>query len=346
MSRSVDSPQPIIKLHTVNFFGGFTRAHIQFARMFAAQGHQRHLSFAWLVADVLAKVRLTRLLAPNVDASISKFSFDPLGDRLTEHIRGFTQHYKLKVDQLRRSLCNAKYLPNEGATQAQRQIYDFCKCHEGLIELLYFIYRWAAKYDLISPLKKSVGDADDMAHSKRPKRVDVKQPEALERLLKSEGPVQYDLVQLLLTFIQFGRGEFFGTTRASSCFLENPARAAATGDIVNLHDQRGGLGRKFALFLEFLASLAFASISEHSFVVFSYEKTFKNGEWRRLHMVGALARALCYMWRLQFERFLGRRIYILSTLLQQQSRYFASLQWPICDCERRRRAIATIAGRC
>ena len=258
--------------------------------MFAAQGHQKHLSFAWLVADVLAKVRLTRLLEPNVDANISKFSFDLLGDRLTEHILAFATHNAANVTKLKSGLRKANYVADKSAEKAQRLIYDFCQCHDGLVELLCFVYRWAKKYGLIVTHK--TGSSSDTAESKRPKRVDIKQPDALERLLKNEEPVKYDLVQLLLTFIQFGHGEFFGTTRASSSFLETPSNVTAKGDRVNLYDQRGGLGRKFAMFLEFLASLAFATISEHSFAALGYDKTFKNGEWRRLHKV-ICARALC-----------------------------------------------------
>ncbi|KAI6227727.1 RNA-directed RNA polymerase [Aphelenchoides fujianensis] len=263
------------------------RLAVAYYQIAYSQENQKFLSFAWLVADVLAKVRMNRLHALTVaNRQVPVFSFDPLSQRITNHMADYIQHISAyrkpgtdkrlnKLQAFGNLLKNGKLLNEQRALRAQQLIADYCRRHVGLDKLLYFVWRWGVRQNIV----KERADRED-----RP-------PTVSEGIVREEAAA-YDVVQLLLTYIQFGLGRLGGADGAGSfdrAFLD------PTDGEANLEEQHGGLGKKLLQFLEFLATLRFANITRQTFMEFKYPSAFCNSEWIALHQAAkATYYQLCF----------------------------------------------------
>ncbi|KAI6178966.1 RNA-directed RNA polymerase [Aphelenchoides besseyi] len=252
------------------------RLAVAYYKVAYSQPNQKFLSFAWLTADVLAKVRLNRLHAlTSQNLPVPRFSFDPLSDHITKHINGFIQHISTaksdKLAKFRQHLETGRLLDEERAKMAQKKIVMFMNRHVGLDKLLYFCWRWGVKREVVKDYRHR--------ETERP----------FQFVHEDKPPVSYDIIQLLLTFIQFGLNDFIGAETLDRAFLDEGE------GVVNLEEQHGGLGKKFLQFMEFMSTLRFANLRRQTFIKFGYASAFNNSEWVVLHQAAEKTYyQLCY----------------------------------------------------
>lgn len=222
------------------------------------------------------------------------FSFDPLGKRVSQHIKDYInarpRKFKTFVDKFNKwKECKQR--------RAIGLVLAHCKRHKGLFELLYFCYQWALKSNCVND------DGTDRT------------PEENEKLRQEVGGAPaYNRLTICLTFIQFGLGKLDVETFAhdrpfleevspnhvllfpfspgfqTDIFNEDPETPEQVVDPrfleeVNLFEQHGGIGTKFVQFLRSLSTLKFARMKRQSFVAFGLLKTFVAQEHIRLHKV-------------------------------------------------------------
>ncbi|KAI6196322.1 RNA-dependent RNA polymerase domain containing protein [Aphelenchoides besseyi] len=252
------------------------RLAVAYYKVAYSQSNQKFLSFAWLTADVLSKVRLNRLHAlTSQNLPVPRFSFDPLSEQITRHIYGYIQSISTdkanKLAKFRRLLANGKMLDEDRARMAQKNIATYMDRHVGLDKLLYFCWRWGVKREVVKDYRYHKSDRQSQS------------------IHEDKQPVAYDIIQLLLTFIQFGLNDFIGAETLDRAFLDE-----GTG-VVNLEEQHGGLGKKFLQFMEFMSTLRFANLRRQTFIKFGYASAFNNSEWVVLHQAAEKTYyQLCY----------------------------------------------------
>jgi len=108
---------------------------VAYYRVAYTQGDQRYLSFAWLGADILFKVRQYRLHKLRSEGNkVVDVSVSPMNDHLTEHIDEFCNSSGGVKDLLGGF--------KQQGRKASTLIYLYCKRHRGLKNLLYFCNSW------------------------------------------------------------------------------------------------------------------------------------------------------------------------------------------------------------
>uniref|UniRef100_A0A1I7RUN6 RNA-directed RNA polymerase n=1 Tax=Bursaphelenchus xylophilus TaxID=6326 RepID=A0A1I7RUN6_BURXY len=220
-------------------------------------GHQRFLSFAWLCADVIARVRLdyiTELRRQNPNQEIYYYSFDPVSDRLSTHIDDYLNSKSSRRGALARFLeANIKKYRTKEATKL---IFKYCEVYDGLMDLMTFTVKWAEKNGIL------VGTGE----RKERDLMDVEQV----------GVPVFNSIHMCLMIILFGQGKLDTINTPRS--FEEPEDLEGM-DPVDLRKQHGGLGQRFLGLMRFMASRDFLMLKELSFLDFGYVSGFYNNEW-------------------------------------------------------------------
>ncbi|CAD5218315.1 unnamed protein product [Bursaphelenchus okinawaensis] len=165
-------------------------------------GHQKYLSFAWLCADVLYRVRLNVISEKrraDPTAQINYYSFDPVSDRLSEHIDVFVNADEIRQVELRNRLEKDK--TRSRLKPAILTIEKYCEVYDGLYDWMAFSVKWADKNGILvktgAPIEKDIMDED-----------------------KQDTPV-FNYTHICLLIILFGQGKL--DLNNTPRFLEEPA---------------------------------------------------------------------------------------------------------------------------
>lgn len=89
------------------------------------------LSFPWLAWDVIKVVRRINMIESKIVDT--KFSFDPLSDKVTNHIYEYIQNRRKAIDQFFDQIEHPEKRPKNEQT-AWRNIALYCKQHLGELE--------------------------------------------------------------------------------------------------------------------------------------------------------------------------------------------------------------------
>ncbi|KAI1726213.1 RNA dependent RNA polymerase domain-containing protein [Ditylenchus destructor] len=195
------------------------------------------LSFAWLAWDVLNVVRRNNAMKPN---AISKFSFDPLSEKITQHMDEYLSHRQKEFREFltRFKIPSTTTLAEEGSWKL---LDKYCRLHKGLEKLMFFCIKWARTSELLN------------------------------------GP--FNELHICLLLLKFGLNELPCDSVESVPFFIQKLSQNKTQDLINLEEQHGGLGKKFIIFLEYLASRQFVMLECLDFSDYEYESAFYRKQW-------------------------------------------------------------------
>lgn len=94
---------------------------------------RKFLSFPWLAWDVINIVRRTNFInSSNLD---QKFSFDPLSDKITQHIKEYIYNRKKSMEQFLKNIHNPSKAPQTEQV-AWMNVSLYCKQHLGIFFLI------------------------------------------------------------------------------------------------------------------------------------------------------------------------------------------------------------------
>ncbi|KAI6194701.1 RNA-directed RNA polymerase [Aphelenchoides besseyi] len=220
---------------------------VAYYRVAYSQGNQKLLSFAWLCADVLFRVRQKVLSALTKKELVEQrpYSFNPIGDYISDHMKNYFKTSKINWKMIVNFITSDKTILSMISKEGHRMVRRLCRRHCGLPELLYYCVTWMNMQPFFSS-KPSSG------------------------------------WKLALLFILFGAQEVPNADRFTM-FLEIENWQNSGKNEVDLNQQNGGIGAKLLSFFEYMAARRFSQLTKISFERFKCSEMFYENEIQELH---------------------------------------------------------------